>query len=725
MGHFWYKLRLSHPWRYKAPVLLACVYMVFIKKQTSLSEMAPWLGLSLVTIVGIAGIGYLINDFSDRQSDGKAGKPNFFIDTSQLKVALSITVLTCCAIGPWYFFPMDRLSWVLFTGELVCFIIYSLPPFRLKKNIWVAPILDALYAHVLPVILATHTFLLITHAEFSFLHMAALVSWQLTLGIRLLINHLVEDRPHDLLNYHTLATQYSAHRIRRFLWYTMLIELLLFTSVLFFASNLFISISTGLVLLAFTLKQKSRYSFVENVPDSFYRKLLGGGLTVVLIFTHGSAYVLLLMIHMILFPVGQSHELRKVLSKLYQIGSVIVNYGIYYFRRFVLRQSEKQARREYYEQDLINKTNQMKSDQLGSITIANLNLNKYSETYIHEYKNQLPYGVDFLYGGYPPVFDEFGQPLIKSKSSINSKRQLQDAIVQRLNKTRSRLVLAHFGPMAVSMLPICRAAGVPMAAYFHAYDVHHKDQLEAHLAGYLDVFNHAHLLIGSSQEVIKKLNEMGAPVQKLKYLPAYVDLTRFTYVDHSSNQPNLLSVGRFADTKAPHLTILAFKQVLEEVPNARLTMIGDGELLEASISLTKALQIDHRVSFPGARSPMEIYEEMKNSRVFLQHSITTPLNHDKEGTPVAIMEAMACGLPVISTAHAGIAELISHEQNGLLIPELEIAQMAEQTIRCLKSVELSKKLGKNASESIRSNPLITDHMRIITEMINHFGLKQG
>ncbi len=724
MGHFWYKLRLSHPWRYKAPVLLACVYMVFIKKQASLSEMAPWLGLSLLTIVGIAGIGYLINDFSDRQSDSKAGKPNFFEGASWLRVAFSVLTLTILALGPWYFFPMDRLSWILLIGELVCFVIYALSPFRLKKNIWIAPVLDALYAHVLPALLATHTFLLIIEADFSYLHLFALSLWQLILGIRLLINHLIEDRPHDLLNHHTLATEYSAHQISSFLWYAMLLELLLFTSVLYFVTNLLISLSSGLVLLAFTLAQKSRYSFVENVPDIFYRKLLGAGVIALLIFTQGSSYLLLLLIQLILFPIGQSHELQKVLGRLYQFGSVIVNHGIYYVRRLILRQSEKKARRQYYEQHLINKTNQMKSDYLGSITIANLNLNKYSETYIHEYKKQLPYGVDFLYGGYPPVFDEFGQSLIKPQNAMNTEEHLLDAIVQRLKKTKSRLVLAHFGPMAVSMLPACRAAGVPLTAYFHAYDVHHKAQTEKHINDYQEVFKHAHLLIGSSREVISKLKEMGAPEQKLKYLPAYVDLSRFTYEDHSENGHTILTVGRFADTKAPHLSLLVFKEVLNDIPDAQMTMIGEGELLEASISLAKALKIDHQIRFPGALSPTEIHNAMKSSRVFLQHSITTPLNHDKEGTPVAIMEAMACGLPVISTTHAGIAEIITHEQNGLLVPELDVELMAKQTIRCLKSAELSKKLGENASESIHNNPLITNHMQIITDMVNQFGLRQ-
>lgn len=73
--------------------------------------------------------------------------------------------------------------------------------------------------------------------------------------------------------------------------------------------------------------------------------------------------------------------------------------------------------------------------------------------------------------------------------------------------------------------------------------------------------------------------------------------------------------------------------------------------------------------------------------------MTTPLNGDKEGTPVAIMEAMACGLPVISTHHAGIEELIITGENGFLVKEYDFINMAKMMINVAKDDALIQKLG--------------------------------
>jgi glycosyltransferase involved in cell wall biosynthesis len=203
-------------------------------------------------------------------------------------------------------------------------------------------------------------------------------------------------------------------------------------------------------------------------------------------------------------------------------------------------------------------------------------------------------------------------------------------------------------------------------------------------------------------------------------------LNKFIYSDHSLNLPVFLAVGRFAETKSPHLTILAFNEVLKEIPDARLRMIGKdggGELFEACHILVKALKIDDKVDFLGIIPPQEVFKEMKNARVFVQHSVTTPIYKDKEGTPVAVMEAMACGLPVVATCHAGIAELITSGENGILVEEYDYLHMAREMVRVCKENNLVSLLGKNASDSIRRNELIVNNSKILVELIEEYKLK--
>src|SRR5439155_1881807 len=127
--------------------------------------------------------------------------------------------------------------------------------------------------------------------------------------------------------------------------------------------------------------------------------------------------------------------------------------------------------------------------------------------------------------------------------------------------------------------------------------------------------------------------------------------------------------------KAPYLTLLAFHKVLAQVPDARLTMVGDGDLLEACHQIAKSLSIDMRVDFVGQRQSADIANILKTARAFVQHSLQTS-SGDSEGTPVAILEAGAAGIPVVSTRHAGIVDIVRDGETGYLVDERDIDSMA-------------------------------------------------
>jgi glycosyltransferase involved in cell wall biosynthesis len=219
----------------------------------------------------------------------------------------------------------------------------------------------------------------------------------------------------------------------------------------------------------------------------------------------------------------------------------------------------------------------------------------------------------------------------------------------------------------------------------------------------------------------EKLGRSGALEEKLVHLPAFVNLNLFPYRDRSAFPPRFIAVGRFAETKSPHLTILAFKKVVEAVPGATLVMIGKGgggELFEACLILTRALGLEDRITFKGVMTHADVAEEMAQARVFVQHSVTAPETGDREGKPVAIMEAMSSGLPVIATRHSGIDELITNEVDGLLVEEYDLEAMAQAMIQLATNDSLVSTLGKNASNRIRTDPVIRDHVSILEGIIN-------
>jgi len=156
------------------------------------------------------------------------------------------------------------------------------------------------------------------------------------------------------------------------------------------------------------------------------------------------------------------------------------------------------------------------------------------------------------------------------------------------------------------------------------------------------------------------------------------------------------------EKKAPYLTILAFKEVLERLPGARLVMVGSGELHDVCRQIIRSLHIEHAVDLKGIVNHDQIAELMRQSAVFVQHSLV-PNSGDREGTPVSILEASASALPVVSTRHAGITDAVIHGKTGFLVDEGDIDGMSQYLYQLLSNPGLADEMGKHARAHIGAN----------------------
>jgi len=167
-------------------------------------------------------------------------------------------------------------------------------------------------------------------------------------------------------------------------------------------------------------------------------------------------------------------------------------------------------------------------------------------------------------------------------------------------------------------------------------------------------------------------------------------------------------VGRFVDKKASYLTLMAFAQVQKQFPEAALLMVGDGILLATCKQLVKSLQLNH-VQFTGVLTPEIIREQMAASFCLVQHSVQAA-NGDKEGTPVAVLEAGAAGLPVVATRHAGIPDVVIEGETGLLVDEGDVEAMAAAMIQLYADRALAAKMGVQARSRIQQHFTMEKHL---------------
>jgi glycosyltransferase involved in cell wall biosynthesis len=330
---------------------------------------------------------------------------------------------------------------------------------------------------------------------------------------------------------------------------------------------------------------------------------------------------------------------------------------------------------------------------------------RYTETFIRAHVEGLPGEKLLLTDGYFPTRAN-GKALLSPFARVlhHYREHLPGGLRPWMQRTPTRVLasvlkaqhvnvaLAEYGVVGASITEACRRTDIPLVVHFHGADAHRYQALREYHEPYRRMFEYASGIVAVSRRMCRQLEQIGAPAEKIFYVPCSVDLASFTQSDPASAPPRFLGVGRFVDKKAPQLTVLAFREVLRHCPEARLVMAADGPLLEACKVMARSLGIEHAVEFPGVLSHAQVAALMQQSRAFVQHSVTTS-DGDSEGTPVAVLEAAASGLPVVSTDHAGISEAVVHGVTGLLVEEGDVEGMAREMLALAHDPQMAARMG--------------------------------
>jgi glycosyltransferase EpsD len=144
--------------------------------------------------------------------------------------------------------------------------------------------------------------------------------------------------------------------------------------------------------------------------------------------------------------------------------------------------------------------------------------------------------------------------------------------------------------------------------------------------------------------------------------------------------------AEFNANKNQQLLIKSVSLVKEEVPKAKLLLAGEGSLLEECKELARSLGVEHMVDFLGFRKDIESLLKMSNIVV---------ASSKREGLPVNIMEAMACGLPIIALKNRGHCELVKEDCNGWIVSN-QPEELAKKVAELAKNQELQKQMGEQS-----------------------------
>lgn len=362
------------------------------------------------------------------------------------------------------------------------------------------------------------------------------------------------------------------------------------------------------------------------------------------------------------------------------------------------------------------------------LCIATPNKFYYSETFVRNHIDFLKPIIVINEGWHPLVVSD-GSKLFPFYLNISPIRLFIKNILPRLYhklftyffsrllvKHKIESVMAEYGPMAVSVNDACEKLKIPLIVHFHGFDVFDKQTRTKYQKGYSIILKNAKALIAVSNDMRNELIDMGASPEKVHFIPCGVKANLFFGANPLEAKTIYISVGRFTAKKAPLLTIKAFDLVLKKLPNAKLIMIGDGELYDQCKNLVKDLKIEESVEFKGVLSPEKVANELRNAKVYVQHSMFAP-SGDSEGLPGTILEGSVSELPIVSTKHAGIKDAVLNGITGYLVDEGDYKKMAEFMIELGLDSEKAYLMGKKGREFVLNNFTIEITTNKIRELI--------
>lgn len=212
--------------------------------------------------------------------------------------------------------------------------------------------------------------------------------------------------------------------------------------------------------------------------------------------------------------------------------------------------------------------------------------------------------------------------------------------------------------------------------FFHGYDVSNtfKDN-----GIYRRLFQHGDLFMPVSHFWEERLKEIGCPADRLEVHHMGIDAKKFKCVIRKKpidEKTRIISVGRLVEKKGHEYAIRAIKKLIEADIDIEYVIIGDGPLRRYLEEVVLDLGIYDEVVFTGEVTESELLKYYKESHILVLPSVTAS-SGDMEGIPMVIMEAMAMGMPIVSTFHSGIPELVQDGVTGYLVPERDVGKLAD------------------------------------------------
>lgn len=232
--------------------------------------------------------------------------------------------------------------------------------------------------------------------------------------------------------------------------------------------------------------------------------------------------------------------------------------------------------------------------------------------------------------------------------------------------------------------------------------------ITAHIAkkphAYDLLFERGDLFLPVCEFLKNRLLAVGCNEDRVKVHYSAIDCSQFNYKERIipiNGVVRFISVCRLVEKKGIEFAIKAFAKVIKKYPRALYVIVGDGPERPYLEKLIKKLHLQNNVTIAGWKAQKEVAILLDQSHIFVLPSITAS-DGNEEGIPNALKEAMATGMPVIATYHAGNEELIENDVSGYLVPQKDVSELSKKMKRVIEHPDDWVLIGANARNTVEN-----------------------
>jgi len=290
-------------------------------------------------------------------------------------------------------------------------------------------------------------------------------------------------------------------------------------------------------------------------------------------------------------------------------------------------------------------------------------------------------------------------------------RVISSEYKKAIKKYKPDILHSHFGDRGWLDVAIAKKFNIPQIVSFYGLDVNYlPEKSSAWKLRYRDLFNYASVVLCLGEHMKHNLMNLGCPTEKLIVHHVGVDVEdiRFQPRKIEDNETiKILIASSFREKKGIPFGLRALAVLAKKYP-IEISIIGDSDSDPRShaekdriLETIAQLKLEDVITLHGFRTHTELLNQAYKYHIFLAPSITAK-DGDTEGTPVAIMEMIATGMPVVSTRHSDIPEIIIDKQTGVLAGENNVQELADRIVWMIQNKENWPSMLLNARKHIEN-----------------------